>query len=107
MLKTTMESLRKAPGHVITVQKSKKLKRPAKAKKPAKSETFRKASKAKKKKVVPSTCDVCWQCNASGHWSINFEKCLEEKKKMLLCVLILLKLILQLDLMMHGYLILV
>ncbi|CAD6272526.1 unnamed protein product [Miscanthus lutarioriparius] len=37
MLKTVEVSLRKAPGHVMTVQKGKKQKRPAKAKKPAKS----------------------------------------------------------------------
>ena len=39
MLKTTEVSLRKAPSHVMTVQKGKKRKRPAKAKKPTESAT--------------------------------------------------------------------
>ena len=39
ILKTTEVNLRKAPGHVMTVQKGKKQKRPTKAKKPAESET--------------------------------------------------------------------
>ena len=45
MLKTAEVSLRKAPGHVMTVQKSNKRKR----QKPAKSETSGQATKAKEK----------------------------------------------------------
>ncbi|XP_072147479.1 uncharacterized protein [Setaria viridis] len=49
MLKMVDASLRKTPGHVMTVQKIKKRKRSAKAKKPAESGTFGQASKAKEK----------------------------------------------------------
>jgi hypothetical protein len=48
-LKTTEVSLRKALGHVMTVQKGNKRKRPAKAKKPTESETSRQAIKATEK----------------------------------------------------------
>ena len=79
MLKTTEMSLRKALSHVVTVQKSKKCKLPAKAKKAAESTTFEQISTAKK--AGPSPDDVCWHCNASGHWSRNCKKYLEENKK--------------------------
>jgi hypothetical protein len=59
MLKTVEVSLRKAPGLVMIVQKSKKRKCPIKAKKPAESETSGQASKPKKKKAGPSPGDVC------------------------------------------------
>jgi hypothetical protein len=49
MLKTEEVSLKKAPDHMMTVQKGKKRKRPAKAKKVAKSETSGQATKAKEK----------------------------------------------------------
>jgi hypothetical protein len=49
MLKTADMSLRKAPGHVMTVQKGKNRKRPAKTKKTTESETSRQATKAKEK----------------------------------------------------------
>jgi hypothetical protein len=45
-LKMTEVSLRKALGHVMTVHKGKKRKRPAKAKKPTESKTSRQAIKA-------------------------------------------------------------
>jgi hypothetical protein len=48
-LKMTEVSLRKALGHVMTVQKGNKRKRPAKAKKPTESETSRQAIKATEK----------------------------------------------------------
>ena len=41
MLKTAEVSLRKTPGHVMTVQKGKKRKHPAKAKTPTESGTSR------------------------------------------------------------------
>jgi hypothetical protein len=49
MLKMAYVSLTKAPGHVMTVQKGKKRKHPAKAKKTAVSETSRQATKTKEK----------------------------------------------------------
>jgi len=81
MLKTTEASLRKTPGHVMTVQKGKKRKRPAKAKKPTESRTSRQASKAKEKKAGASPDDACFHCGVKGHWSRNCKKYLEDKKK--------------------------
>ena len=83
MLKTVEVSLRKAPGHVMIVQKSNKRKR----QKPAKSETSGQATKAKEKnkKVSPSFDDVCFHCSVKGHWSRNCKKYLEEKKKKWRC----------------------
>ena len=81
MLNTADVSLRKAPGHVMIVQKGKKRKRPAKAKKPAESGTSRQASKAKEKKAGASPDDACFHCGVKGHWSRNCKKYLEDKKK--------------------------
>jgi hypothetical protein len=83
MLKMAEVSLRKAPGHVMTVQNGKKRKHLAKAKKPAESETSRQATKAKEKnkKASPSSDDVCFHCGVKGHWSRNCKKYLKEKKK--------------------------
>jgi hypothetical protein len=112
-LKTAEVSLRKAPGQAMIVQKVKKRKCLAKAKNPAESETSKQATKAKEKnkKADPSPDDVCFHCGVKGHWLRNCKKYLEEKKRMEvqppLKVLMLLKLILQHVLMMHGYLILV
>jgi hypothetical protein len=76
MLKTAEVSLKKAPSHVMTVQKGKKRKRPAKAKKPTGSETSKQATKAneKKKKAGPSPDDECFHCGVKGHWSRNCKK---------------------------------
>jgi hypothetical protein len=83
ILKMAEVSLRKALGHVMTVQKGKKRKRLAKAKKPAESETSKQATKVKEKnkKASPSPDDVCFHCGVKGHWSRNCKKYLEEKKK--------------------------
>jgi hypothetical protein len=83
VLKTVEVSIRKAPGHVMTIQKGKKRKHPAKAKKPAESEASRQATKAKEKnkKTGPSLDDICFHCGVKGHWSRNCKKYLEEKKK--------------------------
>ena len=83
MLKTVEVSLRKAPGHVMIVQKGKKRKHLAKAKKPAESETSRQATKAngKNKKVGSSSDYVCFHCGVKGHWARNCKKYLQEKKK--------------------------
>ena len=69
MLKTPEVSLRKTPSHVMIVQKGKKRKHPAKAKKPTESETSRQATKAKEKskKAGPSSDDVCFHCGVKGH----------------------------------------
>ena len=69
MLKTTEVSHRKTPGHVMTVQKNKKCKRPAKAKKPTESGTSEQASKAKEKqkKAGASPDDACYHCGVKGH----------------------------------------
>ena len=80
MLKMAEVSLRKAPSHVMTVHKSKKQKRSAKAKKPTESETSGQATEKKKKAGAPSD-DVCFHCSVKGHWLRNCKKYMEEKKK--------------------------
>jgi hypothetical protein len=49
MLKTADIKLRKAPGHVMTIQKGKKRKRLAKTKKTTESETSRQTTKSQRK----------------------------------------------------------
>ncbi|XP_034586584.1 uncharacterized protein [Setaria viridis] len=83
ILKTAEASLRKTSGHVMTVQKGKKRKHPAMAKKPTESGTSGQASKAKEKqkKAGASPDDACFHCGAKGHWSRNCKKYLEDKRK--------------------------
>nr|XP_034570762.1 uncharacterized protein LOC117835520 [Setaria viridis] len=83
MLKAAEASLRKTSSHVMTVQKGKKRKRLAKAKKLAESGTSGQASKAKEKqkKAGASPDDACFHYGAKGYWSRNCKKYLEDKKE--------------------------
>ena len=82
MLNTADVSLRKAPGHVMTVQKGKKQKRPARLRNLLKVRLLGRQLRPKKriKRLAPFD-DVCFHCGVKGHWLRNCKKYMEEKKK--------------------------
>jgi hypothetical protein len=90
MLKTTEESIKKNPNHVMMIQKgNKKRKRwtppnpkgKGKEKSSSSESSGSKLKSAPKAKSGPTSEDECFHCHEKGHWSRNCKKYLEEKKK--------------------------
>jgi hypothetical protein len=87
MLKTTEDSIKKNPNHVMMVQKEEKKRKcwtPPKGKGKGKEKTFDEPSSSKPKikgQFVPSPDEECFHCHKKGHWFRNCNKYLEEQKK--------------------------
>jgi hypothetical protein len=90
MLKTTEESVKKNPNHVMMIQKGKKNRKhwtppnpkgKGKEKGSGGESSGSKPKPAPKAKSGPTSEDECFHCHEKGHWSRNCKKYLEEKKK--------------------------
>jgi hypothetical protein len=84
ILKTTKDSIKKNPNHVMIVQKEKKKRRrlaPPKGKCEEKVSNEPSSSKPKTKgKSDPSPDEECFHCYKQRHWFRNCKKYLEKKK---------------------------
>jgi hypothetical protein len=85
MLKTTKDSIKKNPNHVMMAQKEKKKWKhwmPSKGIDKEKVSDEPSSSKPKTKgKSDPSLDEECFHCHKKGHWFRNCKKYLEEQKK--------------------------
>jgi hypothetical protein len=85
MLKTTKDSIKKNPKHVMMVQKEKKKMKcwtPPIGK--GKEKVFDEPSSSKPKtkgKSGPSLEEECFHCHKKGHWFRNYKKYLDEQNK--------------------------
>jgi hypothetical protein len=84
MLKTTEDSIKKNPNHVMIVQKEKKKKKrftPPRGKGKEKVSDEPSSSKHKTKgKSGPSPDEECFYYDKKGHWFMNYKKYMEEQK---------------------------
>jgi hypothetical protein len=85
MLKTTEDSIKKNPNHMMMIQKEKKKRMrgtPPKGKGKEKNFDAPSSSKPKTKgKSSPSLDEECFHFHKKGHWFRNYKNYLEEQKK--------------------------